>query len=42
MAAILGYVIYRMKFKLNGAFHDDVLRSLAAEREVPTAGGHPL
>lgn len=41
IAAILGWIIYQWKFKLNGAFHDEVLRSLAAEREVPDAGGYP-
>jgi melibiose permease len=40
-AAILGYVIYMLKYKLNGEFHQDVMTSLAAEREVPTAGGYP-
>lgn len=40
-AAIVGFVIYKMYYKLNGEFHDDVLRSVYAEREVPTAGGYP-
>jgi melibiose permease len=40
--AVVGYVIYQLKFKLNGEFHEEVLRSLEAEREVPTAGGYPL
>jgi melibiose permease len=40
--AVLGFIIYQLKFKLNGEFHEEVLRSLAAEREVPTAGGYPL
>lgn len=41
IAAVLGWIIYQWKFKLNGAFHDEVMRSLAAEREVPDAGGYP-
>jgi melibiose permease len=41
IAAVLGWIIYQWKFKLNGAFHDEVMRTLAAKREVPGAGGYP-
>ena len=41
ISAILGFIIYKRYYKLNGAFHDEVLRSVYAEREVPTAGGYP-
>lgn len=42
IAAVLGYLVYRWKYKLNGEFHEEVLRTLAAERQVPTADGYPL
>jgi melibiose permease len=42
IAAILGFIIYKRYYKLNGSFHDEVLHSLYAAREVPTAGGFPL
>ncbi len=41
IAAVLGFIIYKLYYKLNGAFHDEVMRSVYAEREVPTAGGYP-
>lgn len=41
-AAVLGFIIYKLYYKLNGEFHEDVMRSVYAEREVPTAGGYPL
>ncbi|MGV1003233.1 MAG: melibiose:sodium transporter MelB [Candidatus Nanopelagicales bacterium] len=42
IAAVVGYLVYRAKYKLNGEFHDEVLSSLAAERLVPAADGYPL
>ena len=42
IAAVIGWLIYQFRWKLNGEFHEEVLRSLAAEREVPGAGGYPL
>lgn len=40
-ASVLGFIIYKLYYKLNGDFHDEMLQSLYAEREVPTAGGYP-
>lgn len=41
-AAVLGFIIYKLYYKLNGEFHEEVMHSVYAEREVPTAGGYPL
>jgi melibiose permease len=40
-AAVLGFIIYKLYYKLNGEFHEEVMHSVYAEREVPTAGGYP-
>lgn len=41
-AAVLGYLLYQWKYKLNGEFHEEVMSSLAAMRENPMADGYPI
>jgi melibiose permease len=41
-ASVLGFLIYKTFYKLNGEFHDDVMKSVYAERENPVAGGYPV